>query len=100
MSSVPVVSVPSGYPHYTMPITARDLYQLTLCPCALYLSDYGPEEERAEVDAFVEYLMDLGSEYEQQVASELPHVGVPDGPPVCPPLLLVRFACDPTLSTS
>jgi len=61
-------------------LTAQHIRQYSLCPCALYLNDYGPEEEKAPPHAFVEHLTDLGREYEQQVASELPHVAVPDGP--------------------
>ena len=61
-------------------LTAQHIRQYSLCPCALYLNDHGPEEERAEVHAFVEHLMGLGREYEQKVASELPHVAVPKGP--------------------
>ena len=41
-------------------LTAQHIRQHTLCPCALYLNDHGPEEERAEVHAIVEHLMESG----------------------------------------
>lgn len=62
------------------PTQAEHIRQYTICPCALYLDHYGPEDERAEAHAFLEYLMELGHEHEQMVAATLSHKPVPFGP--------------------
>ena len=63
----------------TQPITASDIRQYLLCPCALYLEHHGPTEERAAAHAFLEHLREVGLEHELSVLAEHPHVTVPDG---------------------